>query len=111
MMPHELRSFSNLVLAVNAQLPTDVLQQQFFAQVKISAPQQLHDLVRSHLPGLLLQSLPVPPRQIPYSAGYVYFELQKSGTFWEHIAATGAIALHVAGDFPGLRMEMWGIRE
>ncbi|WP_436893285.1 type VI secretion system baseplate subunit TssK [Siccibacter turicensis] len=110
-MPHELRSFSNLVLAVNAQLPADVLLQQFFAQVKISAPQQLHDLVRSHLPGLLLQSLPVPPRQIPYSAGYVYFELQKSGAFWEHIAAAGAIALHVAGDFPGLRMEMWGIRE
>lgn len=110
-LPHELRAFSNLVLAVNAQLPADVLNQQFHAQVKISAPQQLRDLVRSHLPGLMLQSLPVPPRQIPYSSGYVYFELQKSGTFWEHISASGAIALHVAGDFPGLRMELWGIRE
>ncbi|MBV4367406.1 type VI secretion system baseplate subunit TssK [Erwinia sp. BNK-24-b] len=110
MLPGELRDFSNLVLAVHAQLPMDVLQQQFSAQAKISAPQQLHELVRSHLPGLVLQGLPVPPRQIPYSSGYVYFDLLKSGPFWEKIAATGALALHVAGDFPDLKMELWGVR-
>lgn len=110
-LPHELRSFSSLVLAVNAQTSADILQQQFQSQVKISAPQQLHELVRSHLPGLILQNLPVPPRQIPYTAGSVYFELQKNGNFWAEIASTGAIALHIAGDFPALRMELWGIRE
>ncbi|CAH6320819.1 type VI secretion system baseplate subunit TssK [Pantoea agglomerans] len=109
-LPGELQSFSNIVLAVNAQLPMDVLQQQFHAQAKISAPQQLHELVRSHLPGLTLQSLPVPPRQIPYSAGYVYFELLKNGSFWDKISTTGALALHIAGEFPGLKMELWGIR-
>lgn len=110
-LPGELRSFSSLVLAVAAQLPMDVLQHQYAAQAKFSAPQQLHELVRSHLPGLELHALPVPPRQIPYSAGYVYFELIKSGPFWEKIASTGAIATHVAGDFPGLKMELWGIRD
>ena len=109
-LPNELQSFSNLVLAVHAQLPMDVLQQQFQAQVKISAPQQLHELVRSHLPGLVLQGLPVPPRQIPYSTGHVYFELLKSGPFWDKISTTGALALHIAGEFPGLKMELWGIR-
>ncbi|SCC13832.1 type VI secretion system baseplate subunit TssK [Kosakonia oryziphila] len=109
-LPNELRSFSNLVLAVHAQLPMDVLQQQFQAQAKISAPQQLHELVRSHLPGLVLQGLPVPPRQIPYSTGYVYFDLLKNGPFWDKISTTGALALHIAGEFPGLKMELWGIR-
>lgn len=109
-LPSELQSFSSIVLAVHSQLPMDVLQQQFQAQVKISAPQQLHELVRSHLPGLVLQRLPVPPRQIPYSAGYVYFELRQIGPFWEKISTSGALALHVAGEFPGLKMELWGIR-
>lgn len=109
-LPAELRSFTHLVLAVHAQLPGDALQHQFVAQTKISAPQQLRELVRSHLPGLVLQYLPVPPRQIPYNSGYVYYELTKSGTFWESIASTGAIAMHVAGDLPGLKMELWGIR-
>jgi type VI secretion system protein ImpJ len=110
-LPAELRGFSNLVLAVSAQLPLDILQHQYVAQAKLSAPQQLHELVRSHLPGLGLQPLPVPPRQIPYNAGYVYFELVKSGAFWEKISTMGAIAIHVAGDFPGLKMELWGIRD
>ncbi|MGV3346083.1 type VI secretion system baseplate subunit TssK [Enterobacteriaceae bacterium LUAb1] len=110
-LPNELRSFSGLVLAVTAQLPMDVLQHQYAAQAKISAPQQLHELVRSHLPGLEMNALPVPPRQIPYSAGHVYFELVKNGPFWEKISGTGALAMHVAGDFPGLRMELWGIRD
>lgn len=110
-LPGELRGFSSLVLAVTAQLPMDVLQHQFTSQTKISSPQQLHELVRSHLPGLGLQALPVPPRQIPYSAGHVYFELVNNGPFWEKIATSGAIALHVAGDFPGLKVELWGIRD
>ncbi|ELY4857059.1 type VI secretion system baseplate subunit TssK [Cronobacter sakazakii] len=110
-LPGELRTFASLVLAVNAQLPADVLQQHFSAQAKISAPQQLHELVRSHLPGLELLALPVPPRQIPYNAGHVYFELQKSGTFWDAITVAGALAMHVAGEFPGLKMELWGIRD
>lgn len=110
MTPTELRSFTHIVLAVHAQLPMDLLQQQFIAQMKMSAPQQLQELVRSHLPGLVLQYLPVPPRQIPYNSGYVYYELQKSGTFWEQIATCGALALHIAGELPGLKMELWGIR-
>lgn len=109
-MPDELRSFSSLVLAVNAQMAADILAQQFSAQAKISAPQQLHELVRSHLPGLVLQNLPVPPRQIPYHAGSVYFELSRSGPFWERILQSGALALHVAGELPELRLELWGIR-
>jgi type VI secretion system protein ImpJ len=111
LLPAELRSFSSLVLAVHAQLPMDMLQQQYAAQAKISAPQQLHELVRSHLPGLELRALPVPPRQIPYHAGYVYFEMVRNGPFWQKISDTGAIALHVAGDFPELNMELWGIRD
>ncbi|WP_449567303.1 type VI secretion system baseplate subunit TssK [Lelliottia nimipressuralis] len=109
-LPEELRSFSSLVLAVNAQMAADILAQQFAAQAKISSPQQLHELVRSHLPGLVLQNLPVPPRQIPYHSGSVYFELTRNGPFWDRILQSGALALHVAGDLPELRLELWGIR-
>lgn len=109
-LPEELRSFTSLVLAVNAQMPADNLAQQFSAQTKVSSPQQLHELVRSHLPGLVLQNLPVPPRQIPYHTGSVYYELTRSGPFWDRILQTGALALHIAGELPELRLELWGIR-
>jgi type VI secretion system protein ImpJ len=110
MLPTELAGYASLVLAVGAQMPADALQQQFFAQTKISPPQRLPELIRSHLPGLTLNALPVPPRQIPFNAGYVYFELVRSGPFWDDIAKHGGLAMHIAGHFPELKLELWGVR-
>ncbi|QGZ64082.1 type VI secretion system baseplate subunit TssK [Paraburkholderia acidisoli] len=108
--PAEIRSFSAIVLAVAAQLPAEALVQQFATQAKIGPSERLPDLVRAHLPGITLQSLPVPPRQIPFNAGYIYYELARSGPLWETISQHGGIALHVAGEFPGLKLELWGVR-
>jgi len=108
--PTGMRSLSALVLAVQAQMPPDQLQQQFAAQAKLAPPARLLDLVRAHLPGIALQALPIPPRQIPFNAGYVYYELMSSGSMWDEVVRHGGIALHVAGEFPGLKLEMWGIR-
>ncbi|WP_321963539.1 type VI secretion system baseplate subunit TssK [Paraburkholderia sp. J7] len=108
--PGELRSFTAVVLAVAAQLPADALEKQFATQAKVGPSERLPDLVRAHLPGVPLQSLPVPPRQIPFNAGYIYYELARSGPLWDAIVAHGGIALHVAGDFPGLKLELWGVR-
>ncbi len=64
--PSDLADFSTLVLAIKASMPTDVLLQHFAAQTKIGPSDRLPELIRSHLPGLALQVLPVPPRQIRF---------------------------------------------
>ncbi|UVS86371.1 type VI secretion system baseplate subunit TssK [Burkholderia glumae] len=110
-LPNELAGYSSLVLAVSAQLSPDVLQQQFLAQTKISHPQRLPELVRSHLPGLTMVPLPVPPRQIPFNSNFIYFELSRTGPFWDQIARQGGLAMHIAGHFPELKLELWGVRQ
>lgn len=107
----ELKNYQALVLTVNAAVPQQQLIKQFLQQAKISAPQQLHDLVRSHLPGLALQTLPVPPRHVPHRPGTLYFELVKNGRDWQHILNEQALALHIAGEFPELLLGLWGLRE
>jgi len=109
--PSTLQSFGSMVLAVAANMPPDVLAQQFAAQSKLGPSDRLPELIRSHLPGLGLSALPVPPRQIPFNAGFVYYELGRNGPMWEHILKYGGLAMHVAGDFPGLRVELWGVRD
>ena len=108
--PGEMRSFSAMVLAVHADIPAEQLRQQFAAQAKVGPPDKVEDLVHSHLPGVVLQAMPVPPRQIPFNAGYVYFELARTGALWEEMAQHGGLALHVSGDLPSLKLELWGIR-
>lgn len=108
--PTELRGYASLVFAVTAHVPAEQLAGQFPARTKVSPSDRLADLIRANLPGIVLQSLPVPPRQIPFNAGHVYFQLEQRGELWEHLLKSGGLALHLASAFPGLHMELWGVR-
>jgi type VI secretion system protein ImpJ len=99
------------VLAVNAQVPGEQLRQRFPSQTKIGPVDRIRDLVNLQLPGLGLRSLPVAPRQLPFHAGFFYFEIDKSSELWKPIEANGSVAMHIAGDFPGLELELWAIRK
>ena len=106
-----LQSFSGLVLAVSANVPPEELAQRFPSQSKLGSPTQLPTLVRSHLPGIGISALPVPPRQIPFSTGFVYYEVNRTGSLWEDVLKHGGLAMYIADDaFPGLNIELWGIR-
>jgi type VI secretion system protein ImpJ len=107
----ELIQTAGFVLAVNADMPTDLLRTRFPAQLKMGAVERIRDLVLLQLPGIGLRLLPVAPRHLPYHAGFTYFELDKTGEFWKQLEKSGGLALHVAGDFPGLSMEFWAIRQ
>ncbi|MCY1505162.1 type VI secretion protein [compost metagenome] len=107
----ELLQTAGFVLAVHADLAVETVRARFPAQVKIGPVERIRDLVHLQLPGVAVRALPVAPRQIPYSAGHVYFELDKGGEFWKQLERTGALALHLAGDFPGLTMEFWALRD
>jgi type VI secretion system protein ImpJ len=52
----------------------------------------------------------VAPRQIPFHAGFLYFELERGGDLWKQTEQSGVLALHVAGEFPGLELEFWAVR-
>ena len=105
-----LFSTAVFVLAVRADTPTEELRQAFPKQLKIGPVEKIRDLVNLQLPGIALDAIPVAPRQIPYHAGFVYFELDQANELWGQLKASGGIGLHVGGEFPGLKLEFWAIR-
>jgi type VI secretion system protein ImpJ len=78
--------------------------------VKIAPAERIGDLVRQGLPGVPVVPVPVTPRQIPFHAGYAYFELDQTHELWQQLKDSGGVAIYVPGDFPGLAMEFWAIR-
>ena len=72
--------------------------------------ERIGDLVRQGLPGVPVVPVPVAPRQIPFHAGYAYFELDQTHELWEQLKESGGVAIYVPGEFPGLTMEFWAIR-
>jgi type VI secretion system protein ImpJ len=102
---------SNLVLAVNAEVPAEQLRTRFLARSKLGPAEKLRDLVNLNLPGIGIRNLATAPRQLPLHAGFHYFELDRGGELWKQLERSGSLALHVAGDFPGLELELWAIRQ
>lgn len=107
----ELQRTAVFVLAVNAQIGSEQLRSRFPTQVKIGSAERIRDLVTLQLPGVGLRALPVAPRQIPFHAGFCYFELETRGNeIWRQLETSAGLAMHIAGDFPGLELEFWAIR-
>jgi type VI secretion system protein ImpJ len=101
---------SSFVLSVQADMPTETLRRLFPAQVKIGAVEHIRELVNVALPGITIRPLPVAPRQIPFHAGASYFELDRNSPHWQQMQSSGGFAIHVSGEFPNLRLELWAIR-
>ncbi len=101
---------AGFVLAVNADIPAEDVRRHFAGQCKIGPVEEIRQLVNSALPGITLRPLPVAPRQIPYHSGVVYFEMDGDSPYWGKMTTSGGIAVHVSGDYPGLKMELWAIR-
>ncbi len=107
----KLLSTAGFVLAVSADIPAENLRRHFAGQAKIGPVEEIRQLVNSALPGIPMRPLPVAPRQIPYNAGVVYFEIDGDSPYWGKMTTSGGIAVHVSGDYPGLKMELWAIRQ
>jgi type VI secretion system protein ImpJ len=105
-----LYSQAVFILAARAEVPSEELRRSFPAQLKVGPVERIADLVRLGLPGVPVLPLPVAPRQIPFHAGFAYFELDQSNELWDQLKSSGGVALHVAGNFPSLAMEFWAIR-
>lgn len=106
----ELIRSAQFVLAVSADLPVDDVRKRFPSQIKIGPINKISELVNNNLPGIRVTALAVAPRQIPFHAGYHYFQLDASSDYWDLLHETGSFAFHVSGNFPSLRMEFWAIK-
>jgi type VI secretion system protein ImpJ len=105
-----LLDYAQFVLAVSADLPAEDIRKHLPARLKIGPVEHIRELVNNQLPGIAVTGLPVAPRQVPYHAGYHYFQLDKGSIYWERLASSGGLALHLSGNYPGLKIELWAIK-
>ncbi|GAA6171788.1 type VI secretion system baseplate subunit TssK [Colwellia sp. KU-HH00111] len=107
---HSLES-ADFILAVKAAIPSEELRQRLPAQIKIGSVEGISELVNNQLPGIAVTALPVAPRQVPYHSGYHYFQLNKQSSHWLKLHTSGGIALHLSGNYPDLKIELWAVNQ
>jgi type VI secretion system protein ImpJ len=102
---------AGFVLTAHADMPAEALAAALPVQLKVGPLERIDDLVNLQLPGIGLRVLPAAPRQLPFHAQRCYLALDATDALWPQLAASGALAMHVAGDFPGLELRLWAIRQ
>lgn len=98
-------------LAVSARAPLDDVRARFPSVSKVGPVQKMRQIVDSALAGVPLRHAPTPPPQIRPMPGYVYFELDSSSDDWASLASAPALGLHVAGEWPDLKLELWCVKK
>ena len=106
-----LFSSAVFILAARADGPAEDLRQRFPAQVKIAPAEKIGDLVRQGLSGRAGGGGAGRAAADPLSRGLRLLRTRSEpravGTAQDLPAA---MAIYVAGEFPGLTMEFWAIR-
>lgn len=98
---------ARFILAVKAGVTPEELARRFPRQTTIASKTRLRELVEAQSRGIELQSLVTVPNSIPTYEQHVYFEMQPDSTLWKEIAMSGDIALHIAGSYSDLQMQIW----
>lgn len=107
---HNLYKTGYFYLAVSAASPVEEIRGLFPAVAKIGPVQKMRQIVDSALPGVPLRHTPTPPPQLRVLPGYVYFELDRGVPDWREFQQAPALGLHVAGDWPQLKLELWCVK-
>ena len=77
--------------------------------VKICSEKFIAELVKRALPGLQMTHVPVPPPAISAKVETQYFQINKSGPFWDHIVATRHVGIYVPGDIPRPEIQLLAV--
>ena len=108
---HELFQTGYFYMAVSAAAPLDEIRGLFPQVAKLGAVTKMRQIVDSALPGVPLRHTPTPPPQLRVLPGFVYFELDRGVPDWRDCVSAPALGLHVAGDWPDLKLELWCVKK
>lgn len=106
----KLLGTATFILAATAQCDAEELRKRLPAHLKVGPVERIRELVNLHLAGIKVKPLPVAPRQIPFHASKTYFMLDMSAREIAQLQQSGGFAFHAGGDFAGLELNFWAIR-
>lgn len=110
-MDRNLFREATFVIEVESAKPLTEIAQQFPELCKVGPNTRMNEIVNNNLPGVEMRHAPTPPRQIRAVSSNVYFILDKNTALWREFSTAPALAMHFAGDWPELKLELWAIAE
>jgi type VI secretion system protein ImpJ len=107
----KLLSVAKFFLGVSAKVGEKELVIGVLQRIKMCSRNRLDLLISSAMPGLQLKHALHPPQGLSTKPGFIYFNLDQQGDFWQQIKAAGNIAFYFPNNYPELKVEMLALKE
>ncbi len=109
--PRLLEPAASLFLGVTAEVEEQRLVVELPAKIKIASLDQIDFLIANALRGVAVNFSRVPPAALPVKSTFLYFELDSRSEAWAGIKGAKNLAIFAPPEFPGLSLELLGLRE
>jgi type VI secretion system protein ImpJ len=110
-MDDRLLTSAEFVLGVSSKLAETQLIERVPRKSKIASVDTINYLLGQALPGVVLVPMPTPPSPVPVRMGFKYFRLERSGAYWNAIAAARNICIYFPAEFPDLKLELFAVKD
>jgi type VI secretion system protein ImpJ len=105
-----LESSSTMFLGVKADAEEQRLINEVPYKVKIASVDKIDYLIANALRGVVVSYTRTTPTTLPTKNNYVYYQLDTEGGPFETVKAAKNIAIFLPPDYPGLTIELLGLR-
>jgi type VI secretion system protein ImpJ len=109
--PRLLEPGAGLYLGVQAEVEEQRLVTDLPGKMKIASLDKINFLIANALRGVPISFTRVPPASLPVKSNFVYFQLDSNCEAWEGIRGAKNLAIFAPPDYPGIALELLGLRE
>lgn len=109
--PRLLEAGAGLFLGARAEVEEQRLVADLPAKLKIASLDKIDFLIANALRGVPVAFTRVPPAALPVKSNFVYFQLDPNCDVWDGIKGAKNLAIFAPPDYPGLTLELLGLRE
>jgi type VI secretion system protein ImpJ len=100
-----------LYLGVKADVEEQRIVTEIPVKLKIASLDRIDFLIAMAIRGVPAVFERVPPATLPVKSQFLYFKLDSNHELWEGVKGAKNIALFVPPEYPGLTLELLGLRE
>lgn len=108
--PRALEAGATMFLGVKADAEEQRLINEVPYKVKIASRDKIDYLIANALRGVVVSYTRTTPSALPIKANYLYYQLDTQGDAFETVRGAKNIAIFLPPDYPGMTVELLGLR-
>jgi len=102
---------AEIFLTVQSDMPEKEMIDAILTNIRVASPDTINAVLASFSKALPLTHSMMPPPELPRREGTYYFRLEPSGSFWESISRSSAIAVFRPVEFSSIKIDAVAVKK